>query len=124
MVPYTITPTVGAVCQCKVNAGLKSSPWGLHTGTRLSSLLKLNLDSSLKTTWFHSVAAPSRRERHHYKRRCRWVGVIGNPRYRHCESARRLAMVWEDTKAHSEGAACVWTKAIEAVGSTHAWRMM
>ncbi|GFW66607.1 e3 ubiquitin-protein ligase RNF13 [Trichonephila clavipes] len=49
MAPYTITPAVGALCRCKAKAGLRRSPRDLHTQTRLSSLLRLNLDSSLKT---------------------------------------------------------------------------
>ncbi|GFW66720.1 hypothetical protein TNCV_1371521 [Trichonephila clavipes] len=42
---------------CKSKEGLRRSPRGLHTRIRLSSLLRLNLDScaSLKTTWFHSL---------------------------------------------------------------------
>ncbi|GFV41586.1 e3 ubiquitin-protein ligase RNF13 [Trichonephila clavipes] len=48
MAPHTITPAVGAVCRCKAKAGLRRSPRGLRTRTRLSSLLRLNLDSSLK----------------------------------------------------------------------------
>ncbi|GFU86754.1 e3 ubiquitin-protein ligase RNF13 [Trichonephila clavipes] len=53
---HIITPAVGAVCRYKAKAGLRRSTWGLHTRTRLSSLLRLNLYSSLKTTWFHSAA--------------------------------------------------------------------
>ncbi|GFW24830.1 uncharacterized protein TNCV_1960951 [Trichonephila clavipes] len=53
---HTITSAVRAVCCCKSKAGLRRSPWGLHTRTRSSSLLRLNMDSSLKTTWFHSTA--------------------------------------------------------------------
>ncbi|GFX93607.1 uncharacterized protein TNCV_1587841 [Trichonephila clavipes] len=56
MTPHTITQAVGAVCRCKANTGLRCSPRGLHTQTQLSSLLRLNLDSSLKTIWFHSAA--------------------------------------------------------------------
>ncbi|GFX60782.1 uncharacterized protein TNCV_4977581 [Trichonephila clavipes] len=56
MAPHTITPAVGVVCRCKAKAGLNHSPQGLHTRTRLSSLPRLNLDSSLKTNWFHSSA--------------------------------------------------------------------
>ncbi|GFS69130.1 e3 ubiquitin-protein ligase RNF13 [Trichonephila clavipes] len=48
MEPHTITPAVGAVCRCKAKAGLRRSPRGLYTRTRLSSLLRLNLDLSLK----------------------------------------------------------------------------
>ncbi|GFV51213.1 e3 ubiquitin-protein ligase RNF13 [Trichonephila clavipes] len=56
MALHTITPAVGAVFSRKAKAGLKRSPRGLHTRTGLSLLLRLNLDSSLKTTWFHSTA--------------------------------------------------------------------
>ncbi|GFU35625.1 uncharacterized protein TNCV_2099231 [Trichonephila clavipes] len=78
MAPHTITPAVGAVCCCKAKAGLKRSPRGLRTPTRLSSLLRLNLDSSLKTTWFHSAAVQFPRAWHHSKWRYRWVGVKGS----------------------------------------------
>ncbi|GFW44134.1 hypothetical protein TNCV_3854951 [Trichonephila clavipes] len=40
MAPHTITPAVGAVRRCKAKAGLRRSPRGLHTRTRLSSLLR------------------------------------------------------------------------------------
>ncbi|GFW69278.1 uncharacterized protein TNCV_486271 [Trichonephila clavipes] len=56
MAPHTITPAAGVVCRCKAKAGLKRLPRTLHTRTRLSSLLRLKLDSSLKMTWFHSTA--------------------------------------------------------------------
>ncbi|GFT76056.1 uncharacterized protein TNCV_1255451 [Trichonephila clavipes] len=69
MAPHTITPAVGVVCRCKAKAGLRRLPRGLHTRTRLSSLLRLNLDSSLKTTLFHSTAVQFPRARHHSKRR-------------------------------------------------------
>ncbi|GFX07484.1 hypothetical protein TNCV_5091991 [Trichonephila clavipes] len=45
MTPHTITPAGGAVCRCKAKAGLRRSPRGLHSRTRLSSLVRLNLDS-------------------------------------------------------------------------------
>ncbi|GFX27746.1 uncharacterized protein TNCV_3662331 [Trichonephila clavipes] len=80
MALHTITPAVGAVCLCKANSELRRSPWGLHTRTRLSSLLRLNLDSSLKTTLFHFAAVQFPRACHHSKRRCRWVGVKGSTR--------------------------------------------
>ncbi|GFX08355.1 uncharacterized protein TNCV_3268441 [Trichonephila clavipes] len=57
MAPHTITSTVGAMCHCKAKAGLRCSPRGLHTRTRLSSPLGLNLDSSLKTS---SIKFPAR----------------------------------------------------------------
>ncbi|GFX12341.1 hypothetical protein TNCV_63871 [Trichonephila clavipes] len=47
---HTITPVVRAVCLCTGKAGLRRSLLGLHKGTRLSSLPKLNLDFTLKTT--------------------------------------------------------------------------
>ncbi|GFX23663.1 e3 ubiquitin-protein ligase RNF13 [Trichonephila clavipes] len=72
MAPHTITPAVGAVCRYKAKAGLMRSPRGLHTRTRLSSLLRLNLDSTLKTTWFHCAAVQFPCARHHSKRRRRW----------------------------------------------------
>ncbi|GFW51668.1 uncharacterized protein TNCV_1186001 [Trichonephila clavipes] len=128
MTPHTITPAVGAVCRCKAKAGLRRSPRGLHTRTRLSSLLRLNLDPSLKTTWFHSTAVQFPRARHHSKRRPRWVRVKGSPRngYRDlkCPSARSLRMVREDTGALSEGATCAWMATDEAVGCARAFITM
>ncbi|GFT02695.1 uncharacterized protein TNCV_829611 [Trichonephila clavipes] len=125
MVPHTITPAEGAVCRCKEKAGLRRSPRGLHTRTRLLSLLRLNLDSSLKTTWFHSAPVQFPRARHHSKRRHRWVGVKGsthnvrgNPK---CPSARRLRVVQEDAGASSEGPTCAWMAAYEAIGCTRAF---
>ncbi|GFV70439.1 uncharacterized protein TNCV_4798581 [Trichonephila clavipes] len=69
MAPHAIAPAVKAVCRCKAKVGLRRSPRGLHTRTRLSSLLRLNLDSSLKTAWFHSAAVQFPRAQHHSKRR-------------------------------------------------------
>ncbi|GFT81922.1 hypothetical protein TNCV_3908941 [Trichonephila clavipes] len=46
MALHTITPAVGALCRCNVKAGLRRSSRGLHARTRLSSLLRLNLDYS------------------------------------------------------------------------------
>ncbi|GFT77999.1 uncharacterized protein TNCV_2820231 [Trichonephila clavipes] len=71
MAPYTIKPAGEVVCRSKTKAGLRRSPHGLHTRTRLSLLLRLNLDSSLKTTWFHSAAVQFPRALHHSKRRRR-----------------------------------------------------
>ncbi|GFU58182.1 e3 ubiquitin-protein ligase RNF13 [Trichonephila clavipes] len=70
MAPHIITPAVGAVHRCKAKVGLRRSPRDLHTRTRLASLLRLNLDSSLKTTWFHSAAVEFPHARRHSKRRC------------------------------------------------------
>ncbi|GFW41857.1 uncharacterized protein TNCV_5671 [Trichonephila clavipes] len=125
MTPHTITPAVGVVCRCKVKAGLRRSPRDFHTRTRLSSLLRLNLDSSLKTTWFHSAAAQFPRAWCHSKRTRRWLGVKGNTRNGHrdpeCPAAWRLHMVREDTGALNEGATCAWMAADEAVAGTRAF---
>ncbi|GFV39022.1 uncharacterized protein TNCV_965881 [Trichonephila clavipes] len=122
MAPHTITP---AVCHCKAKAGFRCSPPGLHTRTRLLSLLRLNLDSSLKTPWFHFAAVQFPRALHHSKRRRRCVGVKGSTRNaRHdskCPSARRLRMVQEGTEAPSEGATSDWMATGESVGCTHAF---
>ncbi|GFV12447.1 uncharacterized protein TNCV_1792261 [Trichonephila clavipes] len=120
MTPHTITPAVGAMCRCKAKAGLRRSTPGIHTQTRLSSLLRLNLDSSLKTTWFHPAAVQFPRVRLHPKRRRRWNGRR-DPK---CHSARRLRMVREDTGAPREGATCAWMAADEAVGCTRAFFTM
>ncbi|GFS97360.1 uncharacterized protein TNCV_1825071 [Trichonephila clavipes] len=101
MTPHTITPAVGAVCRCQAKAGLKRSPRGLHTRTRLPSLVRLNLESSMKTTWINSTSSQFPRERHYSKRRRRWVGVKGitcNGRHDpKCLSARLLCMIRGDT---------------------------
>ncbi|GFX87671.1 uncharacterized protein TNCV_2465641 [Trichonephila clavipes] len=112
MTLHTNTPTVGAVCHRKAKAGLRRSPRGLHKRTRLSSLLRLNMDSSLKITWFHSAAVKFHRGWHHSKQRCCWVGVMSSARNVRrdpiCPLPRRLRMVREDTGAPSEGATCAW----------------
>ncbi|GFY23269.1 uncharacterized protein TNCV_3939651 [Trichonephila clavipes] len=121
MAPHTLAP---AVCRCKAKAGLRCSPRGLHTRTRWLSVLKLNLNSSLKTTWFHSTAVQYRSSGHHSKRRRRLLGVIistrNGRRVNRCPSARRFAMIRKDTVVCSEGATCVWTVSNEAVGSSRA----
>ncbi|GFU36286.1 uncharacterized protein TNCV_559241 [Trichonephila clavipes] len=128
MAPHTIIPAVGAMCRCKAKAGLSRSPRGLHTRTPLTSLLRLNLDSSLKTTWFHSAAVQFPRAWHHSKLRCRWVRVKGSTRNGRrdtkCPSARSLRMVREDTETPSEGATCALMVTEEAVGCTHAFLTM
>ncbi|GFU43172.1 uncharacterized protein TNCV_3775441 [Trichonephila clavipes] len=98
------------LCRCKGKAELRRSPRGLHTRTRLSSLLRLNMDSPLRTTWFHFAAVQFLRARHHSKQRSHWKSVKGSirtgrrdPKY---PSARRLHMVLEDTGAPSEGSIC------------------
>ncbi|GFX36573.1 uncharacterized protein TNCV_2031541 [Trichonephila clavipes] len=128
MAPHTITPVVVAVCRCKAKAGLRCSPRVLNTRTRLSSLLRLNMDSSLKMTRFHSPAVQFPRARHHSKRMRRWVGVQGSTRNGHrdpkCHSARCLRMVREDTGAPNEGTTCAWIAADEAVFSTRVFFTM
>ncbi|GFX35107.1 uncharacterized protein TNCV_2330471 [Trichonephila clavipes] len=107
MAPHTITPDE---CLCKEKAGLRRSPQVLHTRTRLPSLLRLNLDSSLKMTWFHSPVVQFPRARHHSKRWRRWVGIKGSTRngcrYPKCPSSRRLRMVREDTGVPNKSAPC------------------
>ncbi|GFV79378.1 uncharacterized protein TNCV_1903501 [Trichonephila clavipes] len=125
MALHTITPAVGVVCHFRAKAGLRRSPRGFHTRTRLSSLLRLNLDSSLKTTWFHSAAVQFPRARHHSKRRHRWMGVKGSTRNR-CRdhkylSARHFRMVREGTRAPSEGVIYVWMAGDVAFGCTRAF---
>ncbi|GFV90015.1 uncharacterized protein TNCV_4643551 [Trichonephila clavipes] len=84
MTPHAIIAAVGAVCRCKAKAGLRRSPRSLHSRTRLLSLLRLNLDSSLKTTRFHSAAVQFPRARHHFKRRRRCLGVKGSTHNGRC----------------------------------------
>ncbi|GFV61372.1 uncharacterized protein TNCV_445881 [Trichonephila clavipes] len=128
MAPHTITPSVEVVCHCKENAALRRSPRGLHTQTRLSSLLRLNLNSSLKTTWFFRCSSDSFvRGTTPPLRHC-WLVVKGstrngcrNPK---CPSSERLCMVREDTGAPSEGAPCAWLAVDEAVGCTCAFLAM
>ncbi|GFX70985.1 uncharacterized protein TNCV_1689681 [Trichonephila clavipes] len=115
------TPAVGAVCRCKAKAGLRRSPRGLHTRKRLSSLLRLNMDSSLKTTWFHSAAVQFSRARDYSKRRRRWVGVKSSTRNGRrdpkCPSVRHISYGSRRHRAPSEGATCARMAADEAVGS-------
>ncbi|GFW32523.1 uncharacterized protein TNCV_676811 [Trichonephila clavipes] len=120
MAPHTITPYVGTVYHCKAKTGLSRSSRGLHTRTRLSSLLRLDLDSSLKTSWFHSAAVDFPRAWHHSKRKGRWVGVMGSSRNGRCDpkcpSARCLRMVREDTGGPNKGTTCTWMAADKGVG--------
>ncbi|GFT78046.1 uncharacterized protein TNCV_2820551 [Trichonephila clavipes] len=91
-------------------------------------MLKLNLDSSLRSTWFHSAAVQFPRMQHRSKRRRRWVSVKGSTRNGRrdpiCPSVRRLRMVREDTGVPNEGATCAWMAADEAVGCTRAFLTM
>ncbi|GFU09230.1 uncharacterized protein TNCV_1122371 [Trichonephila clavipes] len=125
MAPHAIKPAVGVLCLCKAKAGLRRSPRGLPTRTRLSSLRRLNLDSSLKTTWFHSAAVQFPRVRHHSKRRRRWVNVKGSTcngrRDPKCPLARRLRIVREDTGAPCEGATCACMHFLRCSGLLDDW---
>ncbi|GFS98854.1 uncharacterized protein TNCV_3528401 [Trichonephila clavipes] len=115
MAPHIITAAVGEVCRCKAKAGLMRSPRALqYTAnrvrplrgrTRLSSLLRLSLDShthtSLKTTWYLSAASQFPHAQHHSKWRHRWVGVKGSTLIGCLDSkfssSRCLRMVRKDT---------------------------
>ncbi|GFX58598.1 e3 ubiquitin-protein ligase RNF13 [Trichonephila clavipes] len=63
-----------------MKAGLRRSPRGLHTRTQLSPLLRLNRDSSLNMTWFHSAAVQFPCVRHHSKLNHRRVDFKGSTR--------------------------------------------
>ncbi|GFV73404.1 uncharacterized protein TNCV_3389201 [Trichonephila clavipes] len=128
MAPHAITPAVEVVCHCKAKAGLRRSPRGLHTRTRLSSLLRLSLDSSQKTTWFSIPLQSS------FLVRCTTPngGVDGwASRAAHVMGAvipnvlQPSAFVWfEKTQgAPSEGATCAWIAADEEVGCSRAFLM-
>ncbi|GFV81827.1 uncharacterized protein TNCV_1057161 [Trichonephila clavipes] len=88
----------------------------------------LNLDSSLKTTWFHSAAVQFPRAWYYSKWRRRWLDVKGSRRNRRrdpkCLSARCLRMVREDTWTPSKGATCAWMAVDEAVVCTRAFLTM
>ncbi|GFW93316.1 uncharacterized protein TNCV_2604341 [Trichonephila clavipes] len=124
MVPHTITTAMEAVCRCKAKTGLSRSSRGLYTRTRLSSLLKLNLDSSLKVT-SGSPEVQFPRARHHSNWRRRWVRIKDSTRNGHhdpkCPSARRLRMVREDSGLPSEGVTCAWMATDETGGYTRAF---
>ncbi|GFY32240.1 uncharacterized protein TNCV_3557481 [Trichonephila clavipes] len=122
MIPQTITPAVGAVCHYKPKPGLRRSPGGLHTRTRLSSLLILNLDSSLNI-WFNLAAFQFPREWYKFKRRCQWVvdKAVHDLKY---SSANCLRLDREDRGAPCEGAICAWMVTDETVGCTRAFLTM
>ncbi|GFW48903.1 uncharacterized protein TNCV_3901011 [Trichonephila clavipes] len=111
MTPHTIILAVKVVCCCKAKVRLSRSPEGLYTRTRSSSLLKLNLDLSLNTKWFHSVAIQFRRARQNFKRRHRWLGAMGRKHDEYhdtrCPLASALRRAIKDTGPRSVGAACV-----------------
>ncbi|GFU09167.1 uncharacterized protein TNCV_1121951 [Trichonephila clavipes] len=125
MAPHTITPAEGAVCRYEAKAALRRSPRSFHSRTRLASLLRLNPDSSLKTTWFHFAAVQFPRMRHHSKRRRRWVNIKGSTcngrRDPKCPSARSLHMVREDTRVSNEGATCACVHFLRCSGLLDDW---
>ncbi|GFS50925.1 uncharacterized protein TNCV_4848171 [Trichonephila clavipes] len=125
MAPNTITPAMEAAYRDKAKAELWRSPRSLHTRTRLSLLLRLNLDWSLKTIWFYSAAVQFPRAWHHSKRRYRWVGVKGSTlngcRDPKCPSAMCLRIVQEDTGAPSELCYLCLDGGDKAVGCTWAF---
>ncbi|GFU28096.1 uncharacterized protein TNCV_3154071 [Trichonephila clavipes] len=129
MSPHAITQAAGVLCRSKAKSGLRPSPWGVHTQTRLPSLLRLNLNSSLKTTLFHFASVQFPRAWHHSKRRNQWEGsvkgsILNGCRDLKCPSARRLRMVREDTGDPSEGATCAWMVADDAVSCTRVFLTM
>ncbi|GFS62046.1 hypothetical protein TNCV_2593081 [Trichonephila clavipes] len=108
MAPHTIPSVVRAVCRSNANAGLMHSTWGLHTRIRLSSLLRLKLDSSLKMASFHFSVVQYPRAWHHSKH----------------HSARRLRRIREFIDGSSEAVTCVWMAAVETVGCMRAFLTM
>ncbi|GFV72232.1 uncharacterized protein TNCV_636941 [Trichonephila clavipes] len=117
---HIITLAVEAVCQCKEKVGLTLTERDFHTGTRLTSLLRLNMDYSHKTTGFNSAAVQLPPAQHHSNWRHRWIVVKSSTSNRRrnpiCPSSRRLLMVQENTGNPSAGATCVWMTVDEAVG--------
>ncbi|GFW79098.1 uncharacterized protein TNCV_3631291 [Trichonephila clavipes] len=128
MATHTIALVVRVVCRCKAKAGLRRLPRGLHKRTQLSSVLRLNMDSSLKTTWFHSAAVHFPRAWHYSKCRHQMVGFKAstrNGRYDpKCPSARPLSYGSRRHRTPSEGATIVWIAADEAVVCTRAFLTM
>ncbi|GFW50774.1 uncharacterized protein TNCV_3590561 [Trichonephila clavipes] len=103
MAPHTITTAVRWVCHCKTKKGLGCSPLGLHRRTRLSSMLRLNLDSRVviddlvpfRCNPISSGVAPLQA--------CQWVGVKRSTRNGHrdpkCPSARHIRMVLDESRS-------------------------
>ncbi|GFV13336.1 uncharacterized protein TNCV_4002761 [Trichonephila clavipes] len=120
MASRTIALAVGVVYRSISKAGLRRSPRCLHTLSRLSSLPRLNLDSSLKMTWFHSTAVQFPRAWHHSKWSRRWVVIKGSThnwsRDPKCPSARYHRMIREDTEAPSKGTTFAWMATDQAFG--------
>ncbi|GFX99521.1 e3 ubiquitin-protein ligase RNF13 [Trichonephila clavipes] len=99
MAPHTITSVVGAVFRCKAKRGLMRLPRVLHIRTRLSSLLRLNVDSRaakddlvpFRYRPVSSCAAPLQAKMS--------TGGLQGQRDHKCPSAWFLRMVLEDTGA-------------------------
>ncbi|GFX65436.1 hypothetical protein TNCV_399871 [Trichonephila clavipes] len=105
MALHTITPIVGVVLRCKMKARLRRSPRGLHIQKRFKTVRKLNLDLSLKSTWFHfnHLVNDITHDTSPNGGVGGWISLAA--RVMTAVTARRLAMVREDTGARSEGAA-------------------
>ncbi|GFU73351.1 uncharacterized protein TNCV_4731681 [Trichonephila clavipes] len=113
-----IEPSVGAVCRCKAKTGLRRSPRGLHIRTRLSSLLRFNLDFALRTAWFHFGAVSL------LVRGATLNGGVDGWLSRAAVIPNALRMVQEDTGTPNEATTCAWRAADEAVGCTRAFLIM
>ncbi|GFY28741.1 uncharacterized protein TNCV_3441081 [Trichonephila clavipes] len=124
MTLHTTTPAVGTVCHCKAKAGLRRSPRDLHTRTRLSSLLRLNLDSRVAKDDLLQSSFLVRGTTPNGQVDGRQGSARNGCRDPKCLSDRRLRMVRKDTEAPSEGATCAWMAADETVGSTLAFLTM
>ncbi|GFX41058.1 hypothetical protein TNCV_2217561 [Trichonephila clavipes] len=127
MAPHTIAANVGAMCHCKAKAGLRCSPAG-PSHILITAQIESRFITEDDLVPFHCRPIPL----------CAislqteasvggWVSCAAHVRGAcdtRCPSARRVAMFQEDTESLSEGVACVWKAANEAVGSTRACRMM
>ncbi|GFW77219.1 uncharacterized protein TNCV_2726491 [Trichonephila clavipes] len=80
----------------------------------MSSVLRLNLDSSLKTTWFLSTAVHFPRVRRHSKR-------LRQRKHTYCASRSQMSFSQAPSYGyglHCEGATCAWMAVDEAFGCT------
>lgn len=78
MMPQTITSAVREVCCKTAWIELHCSPGYLHNCTWLSSVSKMNLDSSLNTRFCQSVVFPIALAWHHCRMTCWCFGVKGS----------------------------------------------
>ncbi|GFV85637.1 hypothetical protein TNCV_3436401 [Trichonephila clavipes] len=77
MAPHSITTAVGAVCRCTTKAGLRHSTGSSHTNTIVITA-EVEFGIVAKDDLVPSAAVQFPRVRHHSKRRCRWVEVMGS----------------------------------------------